>query len=429
MSFELEPSLVGQCHAVFKFRELNVTSMAISAAIFIESNTSGSGAEFILRAQELGLRPVFVTASPERYAFLQGSPDLDLRTCDTTSEAAIAAVVDDVAATMSITLLTTSSDLYLYAAALQARRLGLAGPDPDAIALCRDKVRQAAALRAADARVPFSVKVDVDCDIRDAITQVGLPAVAKPISGTGSVGVTLVETENDAIQALRSLLRTRTDVNGRPTQSGALLMPYIAGNEYSVEILDGQIIGLTRKYLGALPYFVEIGHDVPAIMSPQLRVQLVHAALHAVEVLGHVRGPAHVELRAHQGCVTIIEVNPRLAGGSIPSLFRHATGFDPVLAVLRSLLGTTFATPIGGAHGSIRFIVPEREGPFRVPRNHERLVDRLGLAELTLYHTLPIEFRRRNDFRDRIGHVIAVDADPAAAARRAEAAVAFIRKT
>lgn len=408
------------------FRELKPTAMVKSAAIFIESNTSGSGAEFILRAQELGLIPVFVTASPERYAFLLGSPDLDLRICDTSSESAVTAVVDNVATAMPIDLLTTSSDLYLYTAARQARRLGLAGPDPNAIALCQDKARQAAALRAAGIGVPYSATVSADCDIGNAITQIGLPAVTKPISGTGSIGVSLVETVTDATEALRNLLGATNDVRGRPIQSCALLMSYIAGEEYSVEILDSHIIGVTRKHLGALPHFVEIGHDVPALLSPQLRAQIEQEALRAIEVLGHVQGPAHVELRLHQDCVTIIEVNPRLAGGSIPSLFRHATGFDPVLAVLRSLLGLPSAPLTGGAYGSIRFIVPKRDGFFTLAQNCEHLVDRFGLAECALYHTPPLQFRRSNDFRDRIGHVIAVDDDPAAAASRAEAAVAFI---
>lgn len=402
--------------------------MATSAAIFIESNSSGSGADFILRARELGLIPVFVTASPKRYAFLNDSPELDLRICDTSSEAAVTAVVDDVAAGMPVELLTTSSDLYLYTAALQARRLGLAGPDPKAIALCRDKARQAAALRTAGIGVPYSVAVGAASEIGNAIARIGLPAVVKPICGTGSIGVTLVETETDAIQAVRNLLGITTDVRGRPIQSGALLMSYIAGDEFSVEILDGQVIGVTRKYLGALPHFVEIGHDAPAILPPCLQAQMVHEALRAITVLGHVRGPAHVELRARQGCVTIIEVNPRLAGGSIPSLFRHATGFDPVVAVLRSLLGMSPKAPNTSAYGSIRFIVPEHEGPFDLPQNRERLVDRFGLTEFALYRSLPTEFRRCNDFRDRIGHVIAVDDDPAAAARRAEAAVAIIHQ-
>lgn len=402
--------------------------MSIAAAIFIESNSSGSGAEFILRAQELGLLPVFITASPERYKFLRNSPDFELRTCDTSSEAAVTAIVDDVAATMPIKLLTTSSDLYLFTAALQARRLGLAGPDPQAIELCRDKARQVATLRAAGIGVPYSATILVEGDIVNAITTVGLPAVVKPVSGTGSNGVTLVETEADAVQALRNLLGTMIDVRGRPIQAQGLLMSYIPGDEFSVEILDSQVIGVTRKHLGALPHFVEIGHDAPAVVSPELRAKIVHEALQATKVLGHERGPAHVELRAHRGRITIIEVNPRLAGGSIPSLFRYAVGFDPVLAVLRSLVGMPFVIPTGGAHGSIRFIVPEREGVLDMPRRCEGLVDRFRLAEFALYRTLPIEFTRCNDFRDRIGHVIAVDDDHAAAARRAEAAVAFIQQ-
>ncbi|QOZ11799.1 argininosuccinate lyase [Bradyrhizobium sp. CCBAU 51765] len=326
---------------------------------------------------------------------------------------------------MRIVLLTTSSDFYLYTAALEARRQGLTGPDPNAIALCQDKDRQAAALRAAGIGVPYSATVRAECDISRSIKQIGLPAVAKPISGTGSIGVTFVDTQIDATDALRKLLGTTNDVRGRPIQPGALLMSYVAGEEYSVELLDSKIIGVTRKHLGPLPHFVEIGHDIPARISTGLRVKIENKALRAIQVLGHVKGPAHVELRVDEDCVTIIEVNPRLAGGSIPTLFRYTTGFDPVLAVLRSLLGMSSLPLRGGAHGSIRFIVPEREGSFALPQC-EHLVDHFELAEFVLYHTPPLQFRRCNDFRDRIGHVIAVGDDPAVVARRAEAAVAFI---
>ncbi|MGY3238310.1 biotin carboxylase [Bradyrhizobium sp. USDA 4472] len=406
--------------------QLKYTHMTNSAAIFIESNTTGSGGDFIRRAQELGLVPIFVTASPERYSFLSRMSGLELRTCDTSSEADVRAVIESVATNMPIALLTSSSDFYLYAAALEARRLGLSGPDPNAIALCQDKDRQAAALRMAGIGVPDSATVRAECDIGNAIKTIGLPAVAKPISGSGSIGVTLVDTETVASDALRNLLQTTNDVRGRPIEPGALLMSYVAGEEYSVEVLDSKIIGVTRKHLGPLPHFVEIGHDIPAPISSSLRMKIENEALHAIQVLGHVKGPAHVELRLGEDRVTIIEVNPRLAGGSIPTLFRYTTGFDPVLAVLRSLLGLSSPALAGDAHGSIRFIVPERDGFFDLPPNCEQLVDRFGVTEFVLYQTLPIQFRRQNDFRDRVGHVIAVGDDPAAVARRAEAAAAFI---
>ncbi|QOZ11812.1 ATP-grasp domain-containing protein [Bradyrhizobium sp. CCBAU 51765] len=309
---------------------------------------------------------------------------------------------------------------------MEAKRLGLPGPNPNAIALCRDKDRQSAALRAAGISVPSSAKVRTECDIGDAIKKIGLPAVTKPISGTGSIGVTLADTETGASDALRKLLRTTNDMRGRPIQPSALLMSYVAGKEYSVEILDSKIIGVTRKHLGPLPHFVEIGHDIPAPISSRLRVKIENEALRAIQVLGHLKGPAHVELRVCDDCVTIIEVNPRLAGGSIPTLFRYTTGFDPVLAVLRSLLGMSLAALTEGAHGSIRFIVPERDGSFALPPDCEQLVERVGLTEFVLYQTPPLQFRRCNDFRDRIGHVIAVGDDPATVAQRAEAAIAFI---
>ena len=40
------------------------------ALVFVESNTSGTGALFVRVAREMGFRPVLVSANPGRYAFV-----------------------------------------------------------------------------------------------------------------------------------------------------------------------------------------------------------------------------------------------------------------------------------------------------------------------------------------------------------------------
>jgi len=94
-------------------------------AIFVESNTSGSGAEFLQRALELGLVPIFLTATTDRYPFLQDLDSIETHICDTSSIAAVSRCIDAVNAENSIALIMSSSDHYLDMAALQASRLGL----------------------------------------------------------------------------------------------------------------------------------------------------------------------------------------------------------------------------------------------------------------------------------------------------------------
>ena len=351
-----------------------------------------------------------------------------MRICDTSSEPAVTASLDAIAASAPITLVLSTSDYYLHMAALQADRLALAGPHPDAIALCRDKARQAEALFAAGVGVPpRSITVSTLADAPRAIVQVGLPAVIKPISGTGSIGVSLAENEAEVITALEALLTVTFNPRGQAVAPRALLMSYVQGDEFSVEILDDTVIGVTKKHLGALPHFVEIGHDFPAPIAAGLRERIEREAIRAIRALGLARGPAHVELRVTPNAVIIIEVNPRLAGGSIPSLIRHAIGLDPVAAVLESARrGGHRVVPAKMLHGSLRFIVPRVDGHFHPSCGLAETINRFALDEAVLYRPLPVDFRRTNDFRDRLGHVIAVDADPIAAARRADAAVDLV---
>jgi biotin carboxylase len=396
-------------------------------AIFVESNTTGTGADFLTCARKQGLAPVLLTDAPGRYAFLSGLTGIEAHLCDTSSTAAITATIDTLASRAPIALIMSTSDYFVVVAAQQAQRLGLPGPDPAAVALCRDKARQAVALCAAGVGVPSrSVIVSDIAEVARAVAHVGLPAVIKPVSGTGSIGVSLARTETEVIAALQQLFAVTVNARGQAVDSRALLMSYVKGDEFSVEVLDGAIIGVTKKHLGALPHFVEIGHDFPAPISPILRQRVVRIATRAITAVGLARGPAHVELRVTPETEIIIEVNPRLAGGSIPNLIRHAIGVDPVLAVLASARGgRSNLAPAKQAYGSLRFIVPRTDGLFQPSVALHALATQFRLAEATLYHPMPIDFRRGNDFRDRLGHVIAVDADPAAATKRAEDAVAL----
>ena len=83
-------------------------------------------------------------------------------------------------------------------------------------------------------------------EAKQAIAQIGCPAVVKPVDGTGSVGVSLVTTEAEALEAITNLLAVTLNTRGQPVTPQVLLMSYVHGDEFSVEILDGAVIGITR---------------------------------------------------------------------------------------------------------------------------------------------------------------------------------------
>lgn len=396
-------------------------------AIFIEMNTTGSGEEFAACAKQLGLAPVVLTADPVRYHLLSADGGVRFHRCDTSSAAELERCCGELSKQREIRLVTSSSDHFLKAAADLARRLGLDGPSPEAIDLCRDKARQVEALaRAGVAVPPRAIAVSSVEEASRAVEVVGLPAVIKPVVGTGSIGVRLVETMEEALATLAHLLDQRTNERGQPVEPRCLVMAYVEGQEFSVEFIDGQAIGVTRKHLGPLPFFVELGHTFPAPVGAVLTRNLEAAARRALEVVGHMRGAAHVELRANADGFFIIEINPRLAGGQIPRLIRRATGFDPVRAVITSVLNGRAEISVPQAlYGCLRFIVPARDGTIEQFRGLDDAAQRFGLTDIVIYRRLPTQFQRVNDFRDRIGFVIATDENPEEAERRATAAATF----
>src|SRR5487761_1604069 len=120
--------------------------------VFIESNTTGSGMLALRTAKELGLRPLFLTSRPDRYAGLaEAEPDVVL--CNTNSPAALL----DTTRRWSreqIAGVSTTSDFYLIAAAELAEALGLPGNPSGAVRACRDKSATRVRLGAAGVRQP-----------------------------------------------------------------------------------------------------------------------------------------------------------------------------------------------------------------------------------------------------------------------------------
>lgn len=200
---------------------------------------------------------------------------------------------------------------------------------------------------------------------------------------------------------------------------------YVRGPEYSVETFDDTVVGVVAKHLGPAPHFVETGHDMPA---PAVPAGLAATAVRAVRALGLGWGAAHTELRAGPGGPVLIEVNPRLAGGMIPTLVRLATGVDLVAATVARAAGRPHPVePGAGAHASIRFALTARAGTVEAVGG---LADARGLpgVELSEITVAPgAELEITHSFRDRFGYAVATGPDAATAAGRAERAAAHLR--
>lgn len=395
--------------------------------IFIENNTGEIGRLFVRAAAQQGSRPILLTADSSRYTYVR-EENLDVLHVNTQDEQALLNACRNLAVIRHVAGVTSCSEYFGGIAATLAHKFGLPGPRPRAIRLCQDKQAQRLRLRAAGIGIPAfrsarSVKAAVA-----AAQSMGYPVVVKPVTGTGSRGVKLCEHADDVAAHAEALLRQRCNERGFPIPRRILVEELAVGREYSVETFGRGIIGITEKHLGSLPYFVEVGHDYPAVLSGKARDSINQTVLGAMEALDLGWGPAHFELRLTAAGPKIIEVSPHLAGGYIPELVRLACGVDLVSQTIRLVIGRQpRLEKWGGRHASIRFILPPRGGTLR-------RVERLDLAkqvprviEVLMYARPGDGVERRGDFQDRIGHVIATGNSPTATRTAVERAHRLVR--
>lgn len=387
-------------------------SDASRAVLFIESNTSGTGRIFVQTARSMGFTPVLVTSRPEKYAFLQqeGAPEV-IQLSRVDEDAVEALVRDRYDGGAGVAGITSSSEYWIATAAALAARFGLPGPDAGAVRAARDKSHQRRVLQAGGVPTPaFRVVRSADEAVA-AAEEIGFPVVLKPVDGSGSMGVRACADADEVREHAAGLVRDGADAR-------ALVEALVPGDEYSVEVFSGRVIGITRKHLGRPPHFVEAGHDYPASVPEDVAAALVDSSIRGTELLGLGWGPLHWELRMNGGRAYPMEVNPRLAGGFIPELVRHAQGIDLIRETLRLVVGRTPGLEaMRHHHASIRFLFAPAAGRLAEVEGRSAALGLAHVMDVTMYRRAGEELTIEGDFRDRIGHVVAC-------AERAEAACA-----
>ena len=396
--------------------------------VLVESNTTGTGRLFAERARDLGLVPHLLSTDPARYPYLAELAVATTR-CRTGSVPAVVAGCRELARRHRVAGVTSSSDYFVAAAAAAAAALGRPGENPAILAAARDKSVQRRCFAARGVTSPPSRRVVSTQGAHDAAARLGPPVVVKPATRSGSVGVRRCDTPAAAAEHARVLLTTTEDERGNPLPAAVLVEAYVPGQEYSVELLGGEVRAVTAKHLDESRGFLEIGHDVPAELDPPAGDRLHATALAAAGALGLRTGPAHVELRVAGGEVFVVEVNARLAGGMIPQAIRAATGEDLVTEVVASTAGLPAPPPGPGArpgHAAVRFLVPDRDGVVRTVPDPAAALGLPGVVDVAVTARPGRYVAREGSFLDRFGHVVATGRTGPEAGERADRALAAV---
>jgi cysteine synthase A len=397
--------------------------------LFIEANTSGTGMLALQTASRLGLTPVLLTNNPARYTGLAAAGG-EVLPCDTTSIPALRTAIKDRFRRDELAGLTTTSDFYVTTVAELADWLGLPRNSVDAMRTCRDKALLRARLRAAGIDQPRFATLCDPAQARAAVAEVGLPCVVKPVDDSASHDVLLCTSEEQVAAHAAHILASTVNVRGLPTVGAVLVEEYVDGPELSVELFswggETHVVGITGKSVTALPYFVEQRHLFPAQLTADVAEAIVATARAAVAAAGVTLGATHTEVRVAGGRVAVIEINPRLAGGMIPTLIHHATGVDLLEQQVRVAANLPpDLTPTRRRHAGIQFLLADEPGELST-------VDGVALArtlaaDVTITAAPGTTIRPPRSGYDRLGHVIAHGDSAAAVAKALTAAHNHLR--
>lgn len=191
-----------------------------------------------------------------------------------------------------------------------------------ASALGMDKVRSKRLFESVG--VPTPVWTVANADMASAPW---LPCVVKPSLEGSSVGVSLVRDAAEWAPAVTRCLQGR----GLP-----LVEEMIEGDELTVGLLDGELLGVVRIVANATFYDYDAKYqrndtqyEVPAKLDDELHAEVVRAAQQAYRALG-CRGVARVDVMLRGRAPFVLEVNtiPGMTASSLVPKMAAATGMS-----------------------------------------------------------------------------------------------------
>lgn len=187
------------------------------------------------------------------------------------------------------------------------------------------------------------------------------PLIVKPTDRSGSRGVMKINRSEDIEPAIKHAQKE--------SFSGEIIIEeFVDGAEVSVETISWEgkhyILAITDKVTSGEPYFVELEHHQPSLLSAETRMKIQNQTIKALNALNITFGASHSEFKiTEKGEVFAIEVGARMGGGFIGSdLVQLSTGYNFLKGVIELSLGK-FNEPVldERKNSGIYFLTKETE--------------------------------------------------------------------
>lgn len=156
--------------------------------------------------------------------------------------------------------------------------------------------------------------------------KIGFPCVVKPVDNMGARGCRIVRNKDEVYSSVMEAAE-----NSR--SKTVILEEFMTGDEYSIDALiyNGTmtITGFADRHIYYPPYFIEMGHTMPAVLDEKKRLELIAAFALGVKSLGLTQGAAKADIKYTKDGPKIGEIAARLSGGYMSGwTFPYAASFD-----------------------------------------------------------------------------------------------------
>lgn len=288
----------------------------------------------ILQAKKMGIYVIAVDMNPNAEGFSYADKKIVVSTTD------IDGVLEEARNNNIDGIMTIASDRPMMTVAKVCEELGLVGIDMKTAINATNKSKMRDALRNTDVAIPMYFSVENYKDFLEASKKImdkGYKCIVKPSDNSGSRGIRLVN-DSDNLEEVYSYCKENSI-------AGTLVVEeYMEGEEVSVESIshdgDCEVIQITDKITTGAPYFVEMGHTQPSMLSDETKDEIKKLTQKATKAIGITDGPSHTEIKVTKDGPKIVEIGARLGGDNITThLVPLSTGVNMVEAAIKIALG------------------------------------------------------------------------------------------
>ncbi|WP_419695969.1 ATP-grasp domain-containing protein [Mesorhizobium muleiense] len=384
--------------------------MTTRALILVEGHRN-IGFPYVNAAERIGLCPITLSADPTQYDYI-AAEGIEAIRVDTTNLDALIRECCRLRETYDIAGITGFSGLDESVPATVGklcRHFDLPGPNPASIERCHDKFTQRQILAGAGVPIPAYRLAANANDVKSSAAEIGLPVIVKPAVGSGSSGVRLCHNADELAEHTSYLLGEEQMWRSSPR---ILVEEFAQGPHFSTEIMGNEAVGIAAVDFGRPPHFVSLEYTYPAVLTDDEHKRITDVSLSCLQALGLGWGPTNIDVRWTRRGPVVIEVNPRLAGGTSPQLVQAACGVDLITEHIKLVIGGEW--DLRKMHSQIavsRILVPDCDGTLDWIDGDDQAAAVPGVAEVKLYVVSKTPIIRKGDSRDAIGYVIAASPD------------------